>query len=737
MHKLTKKTKIRRGGGNMSLCLNVLSFAAVAASAMLPMAAQARSMLYYYDFDTIENGSLVYTNSTDHADINKGSGTAEFHKSTSSPEEIPYTTDGAFGSSGAFYANSKGTIWLGDGSTSLGCSTVQGFTLSFWLKSTSSHTEWRDFLGFTVGGVNYRLEYTTSSTSAFSVWRSTSSSDNECVSTNDMLSVRNITQATAGEWNHVAFVFAPGTNSLGQCAIYVGGEKVGSMKVVSAGSLSRVCVGPLVAAWNDGERNASNGGNDTKTGIDELAVFDYPATAEQVKWLAKYKPAQPANGPGREMPICWHLDESETGVGVLAVNSGTATNEAYKWDSSGIYANWKTDGGVLDSAKAFRFNNNATWRVDGDGSNGLGATIGSGFSISFWIQAPSSVTAWRDFMSFRLGDNYERLEWANASNPVQFGLYGTVNTSSIGDRPRVSLEGNAWQHVCMVWNSAASGMDLYLDGVKTSVTMSLSSPNGADALKSFTIGPRVFDENGGQRNQGTTDGYLDEIAIFNHAISMDSIAWLRTHIPMLPPLDATNIVRTVSADCSWAGGFASWGVKEWNGEAWADTTRTMIYPALEDTEVETAVAFASGATITNDTFVTPKRLSLSNASGGASVAPTLVCAEGSLFAPESMEIGDGVTLNVSAPFGDPVSAGTLTFGEGAKIVFDSEALLASDPDEKEWKTVMTFGSVVLPSGEANVLSHFGVSNGKYALKLSDDGKSVLAKRTRGFIIAVF
>ena len=140
------------------LLMMIGAAAVVAVGALLPMTAQARSMLYYYDFDTFENGSLVYTNSTDHANINKGSGTAEFHKSANSPEIIPYTTEGAFSSSGAFYANSKGTIWLGDGSKSLGCSTVQGFTLSFWLKSTSSHTAWRDFLGFTVGGENYWLE---------------------------------------------------------------------------------------------------------------------------------------------------------------------------------------------------------------------------------------------------------------------------------------------------------------------------------------------------------------------------------------------------------------------------------------------------------------------------------------------------------------------------------------------------------------------------------------------------
>ena len=48
-------------------------------------------------------------------------------------------------------------------------------------------------------------------------------------------------------------------------------------------------------------------------------------------------------------------------------------------------------------------------------------------------------------------------------------------------------------------------------------------------------------------------------------------------------LDATNLVRTVSANGAWAGGLASWTVREWDdaNEAWTNTTRTTIYPALE------------------------------------------------------------------------------------------------------------------------------------------------------------
>ena len=45
------------------------------------MAASARSLLYYYDFDKVENGALVYTG------VNKGTGALEptFKQSGSNP----------------------------------------------------------------------------------------------------------------------------------------------------------------------------------------------------------------------------------------------------------------------------------------------------------------------------------------------------------------------------------------------------------------------------------------------------------------------------------------------------------------------------------------------------------------------------------------------------------------------------------------------------------------------------
>ena len=113
------------------------------------MAANARSLIHYFDFDTLRDGSLAY------AGVDKGTRPADFTFKNNGSASLGYTT-GALGSDHAFYSSNKSSIWLGDGSASLGCGTTQGFTISFWCKPSASHDSWSDFFGFRVGGISYR-----------------------------------------------------------------------------------------------------------------------------------------------------------------------------------------------------------------------------------------------------------------------------------------------------------------------------------------------------------------------------------------------------------------------------------------------------------------------------------------------------------------------------------------------------------------------------------------------------
>ena len=681
-------------------CALAATLCAAAASS-----AHGRSLIHYFDFDTPSGSGLAYT------DVDKGTRPANFTLKGSS---VPRTT-GALGSDYAYYSSAANTgIWLGDGSASLGCGTTQGFTISFWLKTSGSHTAWHDFFGFRVGGLDYRCEYTTGNTSAFTVYYNVASTAT-CPFVGIPGASSTAAAAPAGVWKHAAFVFTPnGTNNIATCALYVGGEKIGYVNLRQSGDLQQIHVGTWVRALNGADRKS---GAATNTGIDELAVFDYPVTAEQVKWLAKYKPAQPASGPGRAMPICWLLDTGDDSTGgVQPTNYGTGTDVAYKWETS--YANWVSVG-AFGSTRAFHMNSKATFRVDGASAvDGLGATLGSGMTLSFWIKAPKSLNPlWRDFMSFRLGNRYERFEW-NSNNPVGIYFYGTSNSSA-----DIKLGENTWQNVCMVWNAETSRFDFYLDGQKNAAYLSFSSPSATEALKSFTVGGQVFDAKGATRTtSGSANTFIDEVAIFNYSVSPAQVQWLANNVPCLPPFDTTNLVRTVSANGAWAGGLASWTVREWDdaNETWANTTRTTIYPALEDTEVEVAVSLADGVEFTNDTFVTPKRLALTAATSAAlPVSATLKATADSRFAPEALEIGEGLQLTV--PLYAVNVAGTLTLGAGSKITFD-----VSNYDGIG-DVALVAGGIALPEGETDALAHFAVTDNRFELSLSADGKTVYAK----------
>ena len=243
----------------------------------------ARPPLYYYDFDGGERDALARIDALAFVWSNRGTGEGAFTLKEGGGA-VPHASDGgALGSSHAFYRNRGFSLWLGDGYNSLGCGTERGFTISFWLKPDAAHGAWSDFLGFRVGGVDYRVEYMTNNVD-FTVY-----ARNRLVQTSLTGRLDNsVSQALAGTWNHVAFVFAPCTNAAGTAAVYVGGERVANLSLEESGDLRWLFVGGRVKGKN-GEDRASPADD---TGIDELAVFDFAASAEQVKWLGAHRPAK-------------------------------------------------------------------------------------------------------------------------------------------------------------------------------------------------------------------------------------------------------------------------------------------------------------------------------------------------------------------------------------------------------------------------------------------------------------
>ena len=732
---------------------------AAAIAAVAPFAnTQARSMLYYCDFDTVTDGTLTW--------VNKGTGEVEPTVYQNGATAPGYAEGGPWGSGYALRENVYTTLLLGDGSASLGCGTTKGFTISLWVLAPANPVDWTDFFGFRQGNADYRFEFTDNGTD-FRVYsghaetqyaRATRRYNDDF---NDPANIT-VTELKANTWTHLAVVATPnGTNSVGTCSLYVGGEKVARINLISAGDLQQLYIGSAVRTAPSGP-NAYRWptGNPSNARLDELALFDYPATAEHVKWLAKHKPAQPVGGPGRAMPIAWKFDTADSSAGVLATNSGTGEQVAYKWSNSGAHYNYSRSG-ALNSAISFypitvagQVNNGLAYRVDDTTSaDGLGATLGSGVTVSFWLKSPEKVTgltgwgAWRDFLTGRIGDRRHRFEWCNpvddapafriyraSDDGVGLRNYHEDDPSSYDGASASSriVPGADWCNVCMVWEAASSKMRIYLNGENTKQVVQFLNPAATEALKILAVGAGGLDsDDNNSRPNGNPNVYLDEVAVFNNSLSPEQVKWLASNIPSVPPLDATNLVRTVSSDGACAGGLASWGVREWNGTEWTDTTRTTIYPSCEDTEVEASVTFAADATLSNDTFVTPKRLSVSGTG-------SLVCEEGSLFAPESLVLADGaqLTVPVAAALDGRFAPKHITFGNGAKIVFDITGLETSPVTVPLAASAMT-----LPAGESDVIAHFAVKGrpspaiggvGKISLVPNDGG--LLVKCAKGLMI---
>ena len=678
--------------------------ATLAAAASLP--AQARSLLYYYDFEDVENGGLVYSG------INRGSGSVGLTGKFKSGDKIPYSTSGAFGSSGAYKAAStQNSLWLGDGSASLGCGTEKGFTMSFWMKTQPSHTAWTNPFGFRLAGIDYRVEYTTDNDGSFTIYYRDSSGDHAVA--------ERIEVPDAGVWKHYAFVFRPncGTSAgAGTGSIYIDGEYAGATTVVAAGDLQQLHIGTWV------RQNGSDRVNQySDSELDEIAVYDYPATAENVKWLSRNKPA-PGIVAARAMPVMWPFDNTkDTKIGLWPGNAGTGTDRSYRWTYPNSYWSGYFSPGALGSNAGFQLNCNPTFRVDGASSaEGLGANLAAGMAISFWLKAPANLGRnWQKIMSFEIGPRTGRYEWQ--TNDPGVWLFGKENSSSdnanmSGTTSCLSLVPGEWTHLCMNWNRENLALEVYVNGEKKDARWNFPSASATYMLKKLTVGRKVLD--GSDRASPANTG-ADEIAVFNHALSEGQIQWLGSHIPEVTPLDTTNLVRTVSGNATWAkDGGAPWTVRQWDETSgvWSDSEVALYYPTMEDCDVESSVAFADDATLTVDTIVTGKKVSFLNGSETA-VSPALKFAEGARFEPSAMSVGSGVELKMQLYTS---ICGTLSFAGNSKIVLD-----VSNYDGR--MAALSFDAVELPEGESDVMAHFGVSDDKFTLELSQDGKTVYAR----------
>ncbi|MDK9700708.1 MAG: choice-of-anchor D domain-containing protein [bacterium] len=181
-------------------------------------------------------------------------------------------------------------------------------------------------------------------------------------------------------------------------------------------------------------------------------------------------------------------------------------------DASGNGVNLTAQSGATLTSDRFAVGNRC-YVLSGTNS-GLSANIGSAFSVSnvtlcAWIQINGR------------GDNSPRLiavgPTFGASHPYEFGLNGIGNPRTLffnGISSTQSLStGGAWTHVAVTYNG--SQVKFYING-ELSSTAAYSATLGSFSSAKLQIG---YNDNGFDR----FDGWMDEIRIYNRALSASEI----------------------------------------------------------------------------------------------------------------------------------------------------------------------------------------------------------------------
>ncbi len=227
---------------------------------------RGRQMLQCFRFDAVDGGSVVVENA----------GTGRSRLSWKKTGSATPCQPGALATERGLMLDDTTTFCvLGDADEGLGCTTNSGFTLSFWVKTPETPVAWSDMLSLRIGGQNVRFEWHSSDRrfcwyGGCEFWRNT------------------LPVLAADEWSHVCLVW---NHALGDCDVYVDGTNVGRLllKALKSEIVDWLYVGTVCKDENDGDR----WGAVPNAGIDEVALFNYSFSPEQVAWLCENAPALP------------------------------------------------------------------------------------------------------------------------------------------------------------------------------------------------------------------------------------------------------------------------------------------------------------------------------------------------------------------------------------------------------------------------------------------------------------
>ncbi len=296
---------------------------------------------------------------------------------------------------------------------------------------------------------------------------------------------------------HVVAVLDANTTDLsGEMRLYLNGLLVAS--TTGAGpvwGMNPVCIGRTTNANRYHDNTTINNGNAFFGIIDDVKVWDEVLTADAIR--QNY-----SEGYG----LLAHYRFDETTGTVASDSSGNVNDGSYLGSPTlGVSA-------VRRTGAEFTSNDSYVYAPASPSLNMIGEADGD-FTVAFWVKPNAYTGSWRPL--FHKGDsNFTRGPglWLRPSdNRIHYRLTTTHSWNEGGDTSG-ALEFDEWAHVILI--KSASTLDFYINGKLDRSTNLIGESVGNTG--GLYLGDSPW--------YGTTDSSMDDIRIYNKALSASEIA---------------------------------------------------------------------------------------------------------------------------------------------------------------------------------------------------------------------
>lgn len=314
-----------------------------------------------------------------------------------------------------------------------------------------------------------------------------------------------VTGATAvgnGVWRHVAVTFQSG-----QQRLYLDGVLQGT--AATTGSMNNNSAIPLaIGAW------IADGTSYSTSSIDDVAIFNQVLPIDDIRYMAsrgvdqwlRRRPYQEA--VLASSPMAYYRFDGDTGL------NGSQMTDSSGFGRHGTYSNnvaieLENDLALLSGAAHFNGSNN----------RGQGTTAQPTTSVTVEAWAKSDTANWNADGAMVSKRDAFIIHPVFNSKQLNFYVYTTGWNSvafNLGSIPGFDLQ--QWHHYAGVYDPAATTgeLQLYVDGIlRATVDMGT-----AGAINSSSQPVYIGFDNAGAR---WFDGLIDEVAIYDHALSAGDI----------------------------------------------------------------------------------------------------------------------------------------------------------------------------------------------------------------------